>query len=176
MDVAEMTTQQRSEALVGLALAEYVDAQHREKEEAEMNEKGRALKVTDAAHAVAEVAFGYKPAEFLEWSASPVDSSPAQVAEAVVSLPSAPYPVLLVFRGWMDDDPEVMAESGALFVRRDCYAGTCDGDSTGHVTRVDSLAELGALLTAHASYDLDGEHEKPAPPKEWSEPFDPRDV
>ncbi|MFF6984236.1 hypothetical protein ACFZAV_42740 [Streptomyces sp. NPDC008343] len=174
MDVTQTTT--RHEALVGLALAEYVDAQHRQKEEAEANEKGRALKVTDTAHAVAEVAFGYKAAAMLEWTASPVDTAPAQVAEATVTLPSAPYPVTLVFRGWMDDDAEVMTASGALFVRRDCYAGPCDGDSTGHVTRVNSLPELGAVLTDHAAYDLDREHDKPAPPPEWSEPFDPRDV
>ncbi|MEV5880721.1 hypothetical protein AB0L75_42425 [Streptomyces sp. NPDC052101] len=174
MNVAEMTTAQRSEALVGLALAEYVDAQEREREEARLNEQGRQINVSDAARWATEAAFGHPAARLLDWSVSAVDKAPAQMAEARVTLDFGPWPLTLVFRAWMDDSAQVMADSGALFVRHDCHHGFCDAD---HVTRVNTLAELGALLTTHGSGDLaKGEHETPTPPKEWSEPHDPRDV
>ena len=164
MDVADAA--KGAEAFVGLALAEYVDEQHR----AGAAERARRAKTHDAATWATETAFGRAASGMLGWTVTPPERVPAQVAEATVTLYHGPYPVTLAFRAVQDDDPSFMADAGAFFVDRDCY--TC---GTAHVTRVTTLAELGTVLTAHDSGDMDKPHgAPPALPKEWTEPTDPR--
>jgi hypothetical protein len=164
MDVAEAT--KGAEALVGLALAEHVDEQHR----AGAGERTRLANVLNAATWTAEHTFGRPASEMIGWTVTPRESAPAQVAEAVVCLVHDPYPMALVFRATQDDDASFMADHGALFVRGECHI--CYAE---HVIRVDTLAELGAILTAHSSGETGTPHgAPPTPPAEWSLPADPR--
>ncbi|MER7498328.1 hypothetical protein ABT033_37785 [Streptomyces pharetrae] len=170
MDVTQMTTEQRAEALVGLALAEHVDDQHREREAREYTETVRQNVTRDAATWAAEYAFERAASDLTDWTVSPTGATPEGLTEAVMTLPCAPYAVRLVFRAeWGDGNPDTMAERGALFVQRDCYGAPCHGHDT-HVTRVQTLAELGKVLSDHGAYDLDAAHPEPSPPPEWSNP------
>ncbi|MFJ3481666.1 hypothetical protein [Streptomyces microflavus] len=151
------THNEAAEALVGLALATFVDTQHRERAERDADRSRRRTYVRDAAHWKAVDLFGNGPAEQLGWHVTEPEDGPDGIAEATVVLTSAgPTLAVLVFRS-EDSDPDTMADSGALYFKRDCF--TC-GEA--HVDAVDTLARLGELLTAHSAYDIDTDH-SPAP-------------
>ncbi|MFF0052568.1 hypothetical protein [Streptomyces sp. NPDC005498] len=151
------TNNEAAEALVGLALATFVDTQHRERAERDADRSRRRTYVRDAARWKAVDLFGNGPAEQLGWHVTESEDTPDGIAEATVVLTSAgPTLAALVFRS-EDSDPETMADSGALYFKRDCF--TC---GLGHVDAVDTLARLGELLTAHSNYDTDTDH-SPAP-------------
>lgn len=144
--------------LKALAAAELTSSRAKQQEETETARLGYRVAVGDAAAWTAEVTFGHKAAELLDWLITDPENSPEGTAEAAVVVPTEPYSVLLCFRA-PKGTAEEMHNAGRFYMVRECSKGGCEEE---HAHPVDSLADLGELLHMHSVGEIRDPHAAPA--------------